>query len=177
MKNKNLLKCTSAVDTDSWRENLQHNLQVLFGIFNSMNFAIVAENEERRLVMVNKFFCELFHIPVDPQYLIGIDCSSSLESCKHLFVNPEETVTRVAEILTKQETVVAEECAFADGKFYERDYLPIFEDTNYRGHLWVYRDVTHLKEQYISKTIGIICQLVLVSGSSKNILEGISLNQ
>lgn len=33
-----------------------------------------------------------------------------------------------------------------NGLILERDYIPIFEDHKYKGHLWIYRNITRFKE-------------------------------
>lgn len=34
----------------------------------------------------------------------------------------------------------------ANGMILERDYIPIFDDFKYKGHLWIYRNITHFIE-------------------------------
>jgi signal transduction histidine kinase/DNA-binding response OmpR family regulator/HPt (histidine-containing phosphotransfer) domain-containing protein len=48
----------------------------------------------------------------------------------------------VDELIRGGQAVVGEELAFADGRVFERDYLPIRHADETLGHLWVYRDIT-----------------------------------
>ncbi|MBB6048729.1 PAS domain-containing sensor histidine kinase [Armatimonas rosea] len=107
---------------------------------------VLLEDENRKVALTNQKFCDLFQVPVAPEQLIGQDCSQSGEQSKELFATPEQFVTRVGEILAAQEPVREEELRLADGRILERDYLPIFYEANYRGHLWVYRDITERKQ-------------------------------
>lgn len=51
-------------------------------------------------------------------------------------------MSRISEILKKQEPVIGEELQLVDGRTLERDYVPVFVGSEYRGHMWTYRDVT-----------------------------------
>ena len=46
------------------------------------------------------------------------------------------------EIVAERRPVIGERYSAADGRTYERDYVPIFQKSEYRGHLWLFRDVT-----------------------------------
>ncbi|HRG25549.1 MAG TPA: PAS domain-containing protein, partial [Chitinophagaceae bacterium] len=39
--------------------------------------AILLETPDRRIELVNQAFCDLFHIPLHPEQLIGSDCSNA----------------------------------------------------------------------------------------------------
>ncbi|MDH3650981.1 MAG: PAS domain S-box protein, partial [Saprospiraceae bacterium] len=75
---------------------------------------------------------------------------------KHLFRNPDEFVDRISEILKEKKLIVNEHLEMADGKHLQRDFIPIWNEGMYSGHLWLYTDITEqinadkkLKEQRI----------------------------
>ncbi len=111
-------------------------------LIGSLHAGILVEDEARRIVLVNQSFCDLFHIPALPQQLIGMDCAQAAEQTKALLAEPERFVERVQQVLHERAIVVAEEIWLADGRTFERDYIPIFQEQEYQGHLWQYRDVT-----------------------------------
>ena len=111
-------------------------------LIGNMNSAIMVEDDQRRIVLANQNFCNMFQVPVAPEMLIGADCSQSAEQSKGFFANPEEFVRGVENILRDQKPVLNEIMKMADGRVLERDYIPIFIDEQYHGHLWNYRDVT-----------------------------------
>lgn len=125
---------------------LQASENRLSTLITNLYAGVLLEDENRKIVLANQKFCELFNVPVAPELLIGQDCSQSAEQSKGFFAYPESFVTRVGEILALQEPVREEELPLADGRVLERDYLPIFFEDNYRGHLWVYRDITERKQ-------------------------------
>ena len=107
---------------------------------------ILVEDENRRIIVVNSDFCQIFGIHVDPVDLEGADCSMAAQQSKHLFDDPEKFISRVTQILLERKLVKNEELKLADGRIFERDYVPIFSADDYKGHLWNYRDITSRKK-------------------------------
>lgn len=112
----------------------------------SFNFAILLENQERKIELVNQSFCDLFGIPLSPKQLLGFDCSTAAETNKVLFVDEEDFVNQINTTLENRVRVDNLELQMKDGRFLSRDYIPIFNEDNYIGHLWVYKDITDQKE-------------------------------
>jgi len=118
----------------------------LSALISNLRGAVLVEDEERRIVLVNQRFCDAFEIPATPEQLIGVDCANAAEQSKMLFLKPERFVERIDEILARQEPVIGEEWEMVSGRIFERDYVPIFSSGQYRGHLWQYWDVTERKQ-------------------------------
>jgi PAS domain S-box-containing protein len=114
-------------------------LAVLIG---SLHEAVLLEDETRHMQLVNQAFCDMFGIPAPPEALIGMDCSQAAEQSKSLFRDPESFVAGVTALLAARSIRVGDVLRMADGRVVERDYIPVFFEDNYRGHLWKYRDVT-----------------------------------
>ncbi len=115
-------------------------------LISSLNSGILLENEHRKIVLANEEFCHIFNVPVPSDELKGMDCSDSAEQSKHLFADPDFFVRRINTILSEKEEVIGEVCIMADGRYLERDYIPIFINSDYRGHLWKYTDITERKK-------------------------------
>lgn len=123
--------------------NKRKNAEKVFtSLITNMNSGILLEDENRRIVFTNQLFCDLFSIPVPPEMMQGADCSNSAEQSKHWFKNPEKFVKDIAVILENKQLVNAELLEFEDGRILERDYIPIYQDAKYKGHLWKYTDIT-----------------------------------
>lgn len=114
----------------------------LSALVRNLGLGVLLENEARCIELVNQQFCNLFGIPVPPEQMKGADCVSALEEIKNIFADPEAFKSRVNEVLRKQETVLGDELELKDGRIMERDYIPIFHEGTYKGHLWTYNDVT-----------------------------------
>lgn len=139
-----------AIGTDVTKHVKTQNKYVLtnsrlFTLIDSIHSGVLVEDEERKIVLVNKQFCQLFNIPSTPSKLVGTDCNKSAEASKEYFTDPILFIERIKQILAYKKPVVNEELHLVDGRIFERDYLPIVIDKDYNGHLWQYRDVTEIK--------------------------------
>jgi PAS domain S-box-containing protein len=127
----------------------QHQTKVnesrLKSLVRNLQAGILVENERREIVVVNDKFIELFSIPSTPELLVGADCTNAAEDSKNWFENPTEFINDISKILTERKLVLNQVLLLADGKILERDYVPIFLDNDYLGHLWQYREVTEKK--------------------------------
>jgi diguanylate cyclase (GGDEF)-like protein/PAS domain S-box-containing protein len=111
-----------------------------------MNFpaGILVEDENRRIVLANQSFCEMFDVGVSPDKLGGADCARVLENTSRQFHEPEKFVQRTRELLNTRRTIEGDELHLLDGRTLERDCLPIYAQDAYFGHLWSYRDITDI---------------------------------
>ncbi len=123
-------------------DRLKRTVNLFKTLLASLQSGVLVENEKREILFTNQLFCNMFQIPVAPDALIGVDCSQSAEQSKHLFLDPDGFVSGIGKILLDQKPVYNELIETASGYFYERDYVPIFVDEVYLGHLWQYSDIT-----------------------------------
>lgn len=117
-------------------KSLHHALIAQFPV------GVLVEDDSRRILEVNERLCEMFGCDASPTDLIGADCAQAAREYAHLFVDPEGFVSRIEEILRQRRPVAGEQLTLADGRVFERDYVPTFVGEGYRGHLWHYRDLT-----------------------------------
>jgi len=115
-------------------------------LITNLHAGILLENDQRKIALVNQQFCTLFNIPAEPEQLLDSDCSKSAEQSKHLFKDPITFVNKINKILKDKKLVTGDELELLDGKFYERDFVPLWNDEKYDGHLWIYRDITESKK-------------------------------
>ncbi|MDH7911326.1 PAS domain S-box protein [Winogradskyella sp. SYSU M77433] len=128
-------------------EHLIQSENRLSTLIRNLDSGVLLEDENRKIVLTNNKFCNLFEIPLLPEQLVGSDCSNSAEQSKNMFLDPEGFVERINEIVEKRELTLGDELKMVNGKILERDYIPVFSDSKYKGHLWKYRDIT-LKRRY-----------------------------
>src|SRR3954451_6676371 len=122
-------------DTTSRLTNLVQNLKS----------GVLVEDEHRRVALVNEEFCEIFDVGAAPDTLVGRDCAGTAELLKDRLAEPDRFAARIEELIAAREPVTHEEVAFADGRTFERDYIPISAEGADRGHLWLYRDISERK--------------------------------
>lgn len=126
--------------------NKRKNAEKVFtSLIANTQSGILLEDETRHIVFTNQLFCNLFNIPVPPESLQGADCSNSAEQSKGLFKDPDAFVKGIDVILEEKKLVTDEILELADGRIFERSYIPIFVEQKYEGHLWSYTDITERK--------------------------------
>lgn len=144
------LQLKSAIDLrerQKAKEELISSQKRLSTVIASLDSGVLLEDENRKIVLTNKRFCEFFEIPADPKDLIGQDCSLSAELSKSLFTDPDGFVNRIDTILLKKQIALGDEVVMVNGRILERDYIPIYRNEIYKGHLWTYKDIT-LRRKY-----------------------------
>jgi PAS domain S-box-containing protein len=120
---------------------LHEHLAQLTALMENLQQGVLFENEARHVLYTNQAFCDLFGVP-SPEMMIGADCAVAAEMSKSLFNDPEGFVQGIQACLVDQEVVHNEVLILADGRVWERDYVPITLGEERHGHLWLYRDVT-----------------------------------
>ncbi len=124
------------------KQGLEVNSRQLNLILDNIQIGLLLENSERKIVLVNETFTKLFGIPLSPQQMLGFDCAASAGDTSKMFEQEQEfldEIDRSLENKTKVEKVLLK---LKDGRYFRRDYIPLWKDDIYDGHLWVYIDVT-----------------------------------
>jgi PAS domain S-box-containing protein len=113
----------------------------------NLETAILLEDENRKILLANKKFCDSFGIDVAPEELKGADASTLTEKFKELFISSNEFVDRTKTIVEKREAVYNEALVLKDGRVFNRGFIPIYKEGIYSGHLWSLDDIT-IKKRY-----------------------------
>lgn len=137
-------------DRKANEDSLRATQTRLSTLITNLQKGVLVEDENRKIVLVNQQFCDLFNFEASPNQLIGMDCSNSAELSKHLFKYPNVFVSKINKILDKKRLIVDENLQMADGRVLLRTYIPIYLEKQYRGHLWEYSDIT---EQYNAREL------------------------
>ena len=129
-------------DRKQAEEAVQATTRQLTALLEHLQAGILFEDHTRHVALANQAFCDLFSIPAPAYTLIGADCQQAAQSTKHLLAAPAEFVRRIETIVAAHRLITDEELRLADGRTFERDYIPIPIDDQQIGHLWQYRDIT-----------------------------------
>jgi PAS domain S-box-containing protein len=124
---------------------LQETTSRMLTLIENLRQGILVEDAERRLILINQEFCRLFSIPVDPSDLIGQDCVQMAHAAKSQFLDSEGFIEGLDAAVAARQLITGEELSLADGRTLERDFVPIWLQDKYMGHLWQYRDITEHK--------------------------------
>ncbi|MCX6306396.1 MAG: PAS domain S-box protein [Bacteroidetes bacterium] len=126
-------------------ERLKNKTAILSNLIINLHEGILLEDAHRNIALTNQLFCDMFGIPVPPETMVGADCSGAAEQSKMFFKNPDRFIADINVVLTNQKAVFNDLLELADGRYFERDYIPTYLDNAYNGHLWKYRDITKRK--------------------------------
>jgi PAS domain S-box-containing protein len=119
--------------------------KVFTTLITNLQSGILLEDSRRRIVFCNQLFCDLFGIQANPDSMQGQDCSQSAGQSKHLFKDPDDFVQHIDELLVHKKLVSGDILELVDGRIFERDYIPVYVENVYKGHLWSYTDITERK--------------------------------
>jgi PAS domain S-box-containing protein len=114
-------------------------------LIQNLESGILVEDEQRRILLANSMFCDIFRLSLSPEALRGPDCESLLKQVGETFQDPATVIQDIGQILENRHPVIGQEVQLVDGRILERDYIPIFIGEDYQGHLWQYRDITERK--------------------------------
>ncbi|MFN7312077.1 MAG: response regulator [Bacteroidota bacterium] len=127
---------------DSQYSELQTYSSRLAALIGNLNSGIIVEDQNRNIILANQAFCNIFDIPAKPEQLNGMDCATLMQEAKKYFINPDEFAEQVNQLLQNKKAVHNEVLEMTSGKILQRDYIPIYLNNDYQGHLWQYIDVT-----------------------------------
>ncbi len=115
-------------------------------LIQNLEAGILVEDENRRILLANQTFCDIFRLSLSPEALRGPDCESLLRQAAALFQDAQSVIEDIHQILQDRQPVIGREIELIDGRTLERDYIPIFIGNDYQGHLWQYREITQRKQ-------------------------------
>lgn len=114
-------------------------------ILESISTAVLFESGKREIIYVNKNFCNLFSIPVEPDLMIGVDCKNAAKEAKHFFKNPQYFMDLVEQILEEGAPVYNQELILTEGSSVFLDYIPVKrEHETEHAHLWIYKNIQEI---------------------------------
>ena len=125
---------------------LERTNAVLSTLFETLPVGVLAEDAERNVLAINDRLFELFEMSGSPAEVIGADCERMAKQVSDLFVDAAGFIEQINELIAEQEATENEELALEDGRTLQRSHRPI-ELPDGDGNLWVYRDITDLKER------------------------------
>ncbi|MGC9669240.1 histidine kinase dimerization/phospho-acceptor domain-containing protein [Planosporangium sp. 12N6] len=114
----------------------------LMALIESLNVAVLLQDEQHRVVLANTAFVEMFALGVPPERLRGAAGGPGGVPLAALYADAEEVRQRTAAAMRHGRPLRGEEIPLVDGRVLERDYVPITLDGSTLGFLWVFRDVT-----------------------------------
>ncbi len=111
----------------------------------NMQNGVLVEDEHRNIILINEKFCNIFNIPLSPFQLQGVNCADFARQSSSLFKDPEQFLAEIDELLELKVIKLNHILELKDGRILNRDYIPVYLNDAYKGHMWKYSDVTVAK--------------------------------
>jgi PAS domain S-box-containing protein len=109
-------------------------------LLESLSGGVIVEDAKRNVILANASMDRLFGF--DQGSLLGQNCASLVDYASSGFAEPEWFRKHTQDIIDAGEPLVGDQLQLADGRWVERDFLPVAHDGESAGMLWHYRDVT-----------------------------------
>ncbi|PQJ15919.1 PAS domain-containing sensor histidine kinase [Aureicoccus marinus] len=128
-------------------EKLKASEQRLATLISNLQTGVLLEDDQRNIVLTNENFRNLMGFEYTVETLQTMNCVDLINCGDINFADPVKEYQRVSVILKNKTLVVSDEVEMSDGRTLERDYIPLFIGSKYKGHLWTYTDIT-LRKNY-----------------------------
>ncbi len=123
-------------------ELLNESEDRLLSLISNMQDGILVEDENRKVVLANAVYCEMFEIDIPPNAMRGEDSNMFVDATRPLFRDPDFFEEKIFTLLEFQKPELGELLEMNDGRILQRDFIPIRSKGIYKGHVWKYTDVT-----------------------------------
>lgn len=111
-------------------------------LLDAQNISVLIEDLERRVLLVNHAFCELFELNIEPEAMLYRDCSDELSQACLLFENPQALVDFVETALASHERNTSQPLMTTRKFNMVITYVPLFTGGLLGGHLWFHQKHT-----------------------------------
>ena len=129
-------------DKKKAEEKLNESEHRLISLISNLQNGVLVEDENRKIVLANKKYCEIFDIEIEYEKLKGKNAAEYVDAAKGMFKDPDFFEERILSLLEFQKPVLDEIFEMSDGRLLKRHYIPVCDNNIYKGHLWKYTDVT-----------------------------------
>ena len=107
--------------------------------------SLIMEDLQGHIVLLNQYVFELLGLPGTEEYVLGKPVHPLMVFSSHVAENSQAFLTRVEELRTAARPSYGEEIHFKDGRWIERDFIPIRLHEDLIGFLYIYRDISQRK--------------------------------
>lgn len=111
-------------------------------LMENLQSGVLVIDENNRIRVTNKIFCDMFNLKTSPENLVGKDGAEHYKNISAFVSEPDNFYEDIRKILDKRQIVSGDQIYLNDGRILERDFVPIFTSGKYMGHLWQYNDIT-----------------------------------
>lgn len=125
-------------------EALEYTTSRLMALMENLQMGVLVKDEKGQVILANQALAKIFQTYHQHQL------NSYPQNYASYFVNPSLFKQRYRAIIKLNQVITDEELVLKDGKIIEQNYIPIWVNHQYAGHLWLYRDITQTKQVEIA---------------------------
>jgi PAS domain S-box-containing protein len=111
-------------------------------LLQTMSTAILAEDHQHVVTLLNQRICDLFGLPEDPAFYVGKSSKQLLESGSIGFLDPLQFQESRRMTAAGQQRAGGLLFKLRNGTIIQQDYLPVVQNGRTVLHIWSYEDVT-----------------------------------
>jgi PAS domain S-box-containing protein len=126
-------------------EKYHETAALLSKLINNLPIGIALTGADNKYIFVNKMFCEIYDLKVEPEALIGTDIIEGIQHRKQFFVDEEKFLQQSFALITNNEPSIGEEWLLKDERILSRDFIPFSLFNNKTCGLWLLTDITNHK--------------------------------
>ena len=134
-----LVRARDVTGRDHAEDRTRKHEAQLEAILDATADGILAVDQERRIILANRRFAELWRIP--DELVEGGDEAGLLRHVAGQLARPEEFLGKVEELM-RSDATVSDTLAFKDGRVFERHSAPILTGSELIGRVWSFSDMT-----------------------------------
>lgn len=123
-------------------ESLAKSNRLFNALVDSLQWGLWLEDENNNVILINDRIINLFNIDV-PKIQVNSDIVKSVRNeISRQLIDSEGYWNRVKRLYKDGQPVYNDVLQFADGRIYERDFIPVRMNDKVIAYLWQFRDVT-----------------------------------
>ncbi|GAB3303321.1 PAS domain S-box protein [Hymenobacter tenuis] len=115
-------------------------------LLDTMTTAILAEDQDHVVTLLNQRLCDLFGLANPPAYYLGQRSELLLQESRTKLHQHTAAEQQNARLIAEQERVSGMLLRLRNGMILQQDYLPVVQQGTTRLHIWSYEDVTERQQ-------------------------------
>jgi len=120
---------------------------IFTSLINNIQTGILLKDLDGKIIFINKLFCEIFEIEVEPKDIIDKSFDEFKPAILLKLKDPERFIIETTNKLAAKKIDLLNIIEFNNGKTVEQNYIPIIQENTCVGHLWNYSDISERKEK------------------------------
>ncbi|MDU0369686.1 PAS domain S-box protein [Hymenobacter endophyticus] len=115
-------------------------------LLHTMSTAILAENQDHIITLINQRMCDLFNLPKTPSAYMGQPIQHILQDGYGSVMESDGIREQNKQLVEDQQRSSGVLVALRDGRLVQQDYLPVVQNDLTVLHIWSYEDVTQQQQ-------------------------------